>query len=103
MRKSDKLLGNIFVERLWLSVNYEDIYPKNYVVVPELLLGLVEYFMFYNIERSHQSLSYKTLNEVYRTGDGGGAKIVDHFSDKRVSSEEEVRQRQSAVTKTIPS
>ena len=98
-----RALDNIFVERLWRSVKYEDIYPKNYVVVTELLLGLTEYFLFYNSERFHQALSYKTPNEVYLTGIGGGVKIVDHFSDKRGSSKEEVGQRQSAVTELIPS
>jgi putative transposase len=85
-----RALDNIFVERLWRSVKYEDIYPKNYVVVAELLLGLTEYFIFYNGERFHQSLNYKTPDEVYKAGIGGGAIIVDHFSDKRVSLKEEV-------------
>ena len=98
-----RALDNIFVERLWRSVKYEDIYPKNYVVVADLLLGLTEYFLFYNSERFHQALSYKTPNEVYLTGIGGGVKIVDHFSDKRGSSKEEVGQRQFAVTESIPS
>ena len=71
-------LDNIFVERLWRSVKYEDVYPKNYASMPELLVGLVEYFFFYNGERFHQALGYKTPDQVYRTGDGGGAKIVDH-------------------------
>lgn len=98
-----RALDNIFVERLWRSVKYENIYPKNYVVVAELLLGLAEYFIFYNSERFHQALSYKTPNEVYQAGIGGGVTIVDHFSDKRVSSKEEVGQRQFAVTESIPS
>jgi putative transposase len=103
MDSRGRALDNIFVERLWRSVKYEDIYPKNYVVVAELLLGLAEYFIFYNSERFHQALSYKTPNEVYQTGIGGGVTIVDHFSDKRVSSKEKVGQRQSAVTESIPS
>jgi putative transposase len=83
-----RALDNIFVERLWRSVKHEDIYLKNYAVVADLLLGLTEYFIFYNSERFHQALNYKTLNEVYRTGIGGGVKIVDHFSDKRISLKE---------------
>jgi putative transposase len=85
-----RALDNIFVERLWRNVKYEDIYPKNYAIVTELLLGLTKYFIFYNSERFHQSLSYKTPDEVYQSGTGGGAKIVDHFSDKQYSSKEEV-------------
>lgn len=98
-----RALDNIFVERLWRSVKYEDIYPKSYACMPELLLGLAEYFVFYNGERIHEALGYKTPDEVYRTGEGGGAKIVDHFSDKQSSSAEEVGQRQSAVTEPTPS
>jgi putative transposase len=81
-----RALDNIFTERLWRSVKYEDIYLKNYAGVPELFLGLTEYFRFYNAERYHQALQYKTPNEVYLTAEGGGAVIVDHFSDKRASA-----------------
>ena len=98
-----RALDNIFVERLWRSVKYEDVYPRNYASMPELLVGLAEYFIFYNDERFHQALGYKTPNQVYRTGDGGGAKIVDHFSEKKDSSNEEMGQHQSAVTETTPS
>jgi putative transposase len=76
-----RALDNIFVERLWRSVKYEDIYPKNYVYIPELLLGLTEYFAFYNGERYHQTLDYKTPDQVYQTAEGGGAMIVDKFND----------------------
>ena len=74
-----RALDNIFVERLWRSVKYEDIYPKNYVYIPELVLGLTEYFAFYNGERYHQALNYKTPDQVYQAEEGGGAMIVDKF------------------------
>jgi hypothetical protein len=48
-------------------------------------------------------LGYKTPNQVYLTREGGGAKIVDYYSNKQDSSEEEMGQRQSAVTEPIPS
>ena len=76
-----RALDNIFVERLWRSVKYEDIYPKNYVYIPELLLGLTEYFAFYNGERYHQALGYKTPDQVYQAAEGGGAMIVDKFNE----------------------
>ena len=76
-----RALDNIFVERLWRSVKYEDVYLKGYASLPELLLGLTEYFAFYNAERPHQSLGNRTPDEVYRTGEGGGAEIVGHFGD----------------------
>ena len=78
-----RALDNIFVERLWRSVKHEDVYLKGYVTVPDLLQGLTEYFGFYNTERMHQSLGYKTPDEVYRTAIGGGARIVDKFSEQR--------------------
>jgi len=78
-----RALDNIFVERLWRSVKHEDVYLKGYSTVPEVQLGLTEYFVFYNMERKHQSLGYSTPNEVYRTATGGGAKIVDKFKEKK--------------------
>lgn len=48
--------------------------------MPDLLMGLTQYFQFYNQERWHQALDYKTPDEVYKTARGGGAKIVDKFN-----------------------
>jgi putative transposase len=77
-----RALDNIFVERLWRTVKYEDVYIKGYASLPELLLGLTEYFAFYNGERPHQSMGYRTPDDVYRSGDGGGASIVDRFGER---------------------
>ena len=74
-----RALDNVFVERLWRNVKYEDIYLKDYAGMPALFQGLGQYFIFYNHERPHQALAYKTPNEVYHSGRGGGAKIVDKF------------------------
>ena len=60
-----RALDNIFIERLWHSVKYEDIYLKDYASVPELDAGLADYFRFYNDERLHQSLNYRTPAEVH--------------------------------------
>ena len=60
-----RVLDNIFIERLWRSVKYEDIYLKDYATVPELDTGLAGYFQFYNHQRPHQSLDYRTPAEVY--------------------------------------
>lgn len=76
-----RALDNIFVERLWRSVKHEDVYLKGYATLPDLLLGLTEYFVFYNSERMHQSLGYNTPDQVYRTASGGGARIVDKYSE----------------------
>jgi putative transposase len=63
-----RALDNVFVERLWRSVKYEDIYIKDYDQVPELEAGLTAYFQFYDEERPHQSLGYQTPGEVHRAG-----------------------------------
>jgi putative transposase len=60
-----RALDNIFIERLWRSVKYEDIYLKDYASVPDLDAGLASYFRFYNDERPHQSLGYRTPAEVH--------------------------------------
>lgn len=61
-----RALDNIFVERLWRTLKYEDIYLKRYAVVPDLYAGLTAYFRFYNHERPHQSLAYCTPAAVYQ-------------------------------------
>jgi len=60
-----RALDNIFVERLWRSVKYEHIYLRDYAAVPQLEVGLGDYFHFYNHERLHQSLDYRTPAEVH--------------------------------------
>jgi putative transposase len=97
-----RALDNIFVERLWRSVKYEDVYLRSYTSLPELLVGLTCYFEFYNLERKHQSLGYLTPDQVYRTGVGGGARIVDHFTGGP-STPAESGQRRSAASDPAPS
>jgi putative transposase len=63
-----RCLDNVFVERLWRTVKYEDVYLKCYETVPELAQGLGLYFAFYNEERLHQGLGYRTPVEVYGEG-----------------------------------
>lgn len=60
-----RALDNIFVERLWRSVKYEDIYLKDYESVEDVKTGMGQYFEFYNHQRYHQSLGYKRPAEVY--------------------------------------
>jgi putative transposase len=61
-----RCLDNVFVERLWRSVKYENVYLHGYEKVAELERGLAAYFRFYNTERLHQSLDYETPAVVYR-------------------------------------
>jgi putative transposase len=60
-----RALDNVFIERLWRSVKYEDIYPKGYESLKEVRRGLTKYFEFYNQKRPHQGLDYRTPAEVY--------------------------------------
>lgn len=59
---------NIFIERLWRSLKYEDIYIKDYSDVPMLGHGIEDYFGFYNNHRLHQSLDYRTPHQVHYAG-----------------------------------
>jgi len=63
-----RCLDNVFVERLWRSVKYENIYLHGYESVPELEQGLACYWPYYNHERPHQALEYRTPAEVYGAG-----------------------------------
>ena len=60
-----RAIDNIFVERLWRTVKYENVYLQAYGTTLELYNGLKNYFKFYNNERFHQSLDYKTPSEMY--------------------------------------
>ncbi len=60
-----RVFDNIFVERLWRTVKYEDIYIKGYETVSALMAGLEQYFKLYNHERPHQHLQYRVPAEVH--------------------------------------
>ena len=93
-----RALDNIFVERLWRSLKYEDIYLRGYAGMGELTLGLTEYFAFYNGERPHQSLANHTPDRVYASSQGDGAVIVDKFGkDEKLETYATPGQRRSAA------
>lgn len=60
-----RAMDNIFTERLWRSVKYEEVYLKDYATVLEAKDNIADYFRFYNYERKHQSLNYRTPAEIY--------------------------------------
>ncbi len=60
-----RALDNVFVERLWRSVKYEDVYLKDYSDPADALRNLSSYFSFYNHQRPHQALDYRTPEAVY--------------------------------------
>ena len=69
-------MDNISVERLWRSVKYEDIYLHDYRTVQQAVLGLRKYFLFYNTERQHQSLDYRTPQEVFEGREAEGIRTL---------------------------
>ena len=70
-----RAFDNIFVERLWRTVKYEDVYLKEYDTPLGLELDLTDYFFKYDYQRPHQSLQYRTPAAVYFGGDGQPASV----------------------------
>jgi putative transposase len=60
-----RCMDNIFIERLWRSLKYEEVYLKDYESVSEARAGIERYFRFYNQERLHQSLEYRTPAAIW--------------------------------------
>jgi putative transposase len=61
-------MDNIFVERLWRSLKYEEVYLNGYTTVAEAKTGIGSWLDFYNEERQHQSLGYRTPRQIYQEG-----------------------------------
>jgi putative transposase len=86
-----RVFDNIFVERLWRSVKYEEVYVKNYESVRDAVEGLTRYFQLYNRERLHESLGHWTPHEVYFGGnrksnnDGDACRLIHQIQPIFVS------------------
>ena len=65
-----RALDNVFSERVWWSVKYEEVYLNDYQTVSDVQYGIDRYFRFYNHERLHQALSYQTPAKVLAAGRG---------------------------------
>ena len=76
-----RAFDNIFTERLWRSVKYEDVYLQEYGAVEEARRGLGDYFGFYNTDRPHEALGYRTPAEVH-FGPGGRSNNVTGVNKK---------------------
>ena len=68
MDSAGSYMDNVFVERLWRSVKYEEVYLKVYESVAEARAGIGAYLNFYNTERPHQALDYRTPAQVFEEG-----------------------------------
>jgi putative transposase len=66
MAHKGRAFDNIFVERLWRTVKYENVYPRSYDTPRDARAGIGKYLHYYNCERPHQSLGYRTPAEIYR-------------------------------------
>jgi putative transposase len=86
-----RVFDNIFTERLWRSVKYEDVYLKDYEVVDEARAGLGAYFRFYNTMRPHQALGYRTPVEVHVGADGDESDNVTGANKKEKKQKERRR------------
>ena len=60
-----RALDNVYIERIWRTLKYENIFLYDYGTVKELRKGIDRFFKFYNTERFHQSLNYKTPDDIY--------------------------------------
>jgi putative transposase len=76
-----RAIDNVFIERLWRSVKYEEVYLQDYVDGWQAEASLAAYFRFYNDERIHQSLGYRTPLEIYRDRGSSGGEPTD---EKRI-------------------
>ena len=65
LQPKGRALDNVFIERLWWTLKYEEIYPKEYLDGKSLFNGLDTYFRYYNQERKHSKLDKRTPAEVY--------------------------------------
>ena len=63
-----RCLDNIFIERLWRSLKYEEVYLRDYTRVPDARTGIGNWFRFYNHKRPHQSLGYQTPAALFHGG-----------------------------------
>ena len=88
MDRKGRYQGNIFVERMWRTVKYEDVYLKAYASVLEAQRGLEDYFRFYNGLRPHQALGYRTPAEMFHGEQGA---IAEESNRRRCSPGQEAQ------------
>ena len=96
-----RVFDNIFVERLWRTVKYEEVYLKDYADVQEAWASLGRYFRFYNEERLHQALGYRTPAEMRNGVDAVGAPPPQHRSLPLYAQQDGAKKRASQGARAI--
>jgi putative transposase len=101
-----RAIDNIFTERLWRSIKYEEVYLKDYASPREARLGISSYFDFYNYERPHQSLDYQTPAQVYFESENfsameaNGCGLVDNSPQKTLRVDHRAHSLKTTTTTT---
>jgi putative transposase len=90
-----RFLDNIFIERLWRSLKYEDIFIRAYTLVPEARSGIAAWFAFYNDKRLHQALGYRTPRETFEAAPACG--YVDNASALTTSPQAPQQQQKDSI------
>jgi putative transposase len=90
-----RALDNILTERLWRTVKYEEVYVQDYLSPREARQQLTNYLQFYNHQRLHQALSYRTPAEVYFQGRSNGSATSNREPGKNELVKEEHVERQT--------
>jgi putative transposase len=85
MNGKGRFLDNIFIERLWRSLKYEEVFTKAYASVAEARLGINSWMLFYNDERKHQALGGRTPCEIFAASTACGD-VRNNHRQKRVQS-----------------
>jgi putative transposase len=90
-----RFLDNIFIERLWRSLKYEEVFIKAYSLVAEARSGIGEWFAFYNDKRLHQALGYRTPREIFEAAPACG--YVDNASALTTSPQAPQQQQKDSI------
>jgi putative transposase len=90
-----RFLDNIFIERLWRSLKYEDVFIKAYTLVAEARSGIGAWFAFYNDRRLHQALGYRTPREIFEAAPACG--YVDNASALTTSPQAPQQQQKDSI------